>query len=348
MRGNTDVRPTVKHPAKKRCVVLLNLLPFLECNLLPLPIDSLAETKIRPFTDEQVHIRGRPAQVGLHDDSRAWEVPVQRSIHLDRVRGCRGILHIEPDEDIMFGGQCEDFADIGFAELLVQQETEGGEFDGEVGVEFLLNDGVENVVGLFPGGNGLLPGGNVFAKDIERRTNPFRVEKPDGVDGILHRFPGDIPPGKISYQRAGNRRQHCDNQLIQRMHTMARPEILSAFPRAESIVPMQKESCVISEARADRKISRHRQQDKGRMRGKPHILVKKIPITLLKSKAACLSTSGSLGRFPHEGGGFTHIPTPQRWKSRLTIQTAASIPAISAINPTGTAWRVFLMPTEPK
>ena len=98
----------------------------------------------------------------------------QLAVQLERVRGRRRVLHVDPDEVAALGRVADDLEQVRAAELVREVEPERGQLDADVRVEALALDRLEDVVVGADDVLRLAPARRFLAEDVDRRHLPLR------------------------------------------------------------------------------------------------------------------------------------------------------------------------------
>ena len=141
------------------------------------------------------------------------------AVQLERVRGRRRVLHVDPDEVAALGRVADDLEQVRAAELVREVEPERGQLDADVRVQALALDRLEDVV---VGANdvlGLAPARRFLAEDVDRRHLPLGVELLHDPDGVRDRRPGDVAVRDPADERPRHCRQDADDGSIELCHS---------------------------------------------------------------------------------------------------------------------------------
>ena len=85
----------------------------------------LHEADVRQQRREGVDVADRPAQGRLQDDADVLvALGAQLAVQLERVRGRRRVLHVDPDEVAALGCVADDLEQVRAAELVREVEPE--------------------------------------------------------------------------------------------------------------------------------------------------------------------------------------------------------------------------------
>ena len=148
-------------------------------------------------------VRERAAQVGLqHDPDVLVARRAELAVEAQRGVGRRRVLHVDADEVAARLRVRHDRLEVLAAELLVELEAEPGELDGDVRVEPLLLDPLEDTVVGPPDLGRLRCGEDLLPQDVDRRHLPFGVQALHDAHGVVERGPGDVRRREAPDERA--------------------------------------------------------------------------------------------------------------------------------------------------
>ena len=182
------------------------------------PVDALAEPDVGIHGKEIADVGQCPAHVGLEHHTHVAVPFLQVAVDPQGGVGAGVVLHVDPDEIAVGGGQGHDLLGVGPAVLLVDPQTQERELDGDVAVQLELLDGVEDAHVLPDGSLRLLPLPDLLAQDVHGGHGALCIELPDGPDRVVQCLSGHVPPGHRTDDELRHQRQPVLHHGVEDAH----------------------------------------------------------------------------------------------------------------------------------
>jgi len=158
-------------------------------------VSSLAEADTDAVGEEFVDVRLGAAHVGLDDGADIVCIAGDAVEFMDEVEGALGVggaFHVDANEvpGRHAGGLGDQSANDVVGHSLVDVEAHVGEFETDVGVQFVGRDLIEEVVVELGAGSGFVGVGDIFAEVVDGDTSSELIDGGGGANGVGDLFAG--------------------------------------------------------------------------------------------------------------------------------------------------------------